>query len=86
MTRTPKPYYDEQGHLIIRPYRMKDLAAIYGVSTKTMKRWIDTKALAFSKKKKLFFTKEQVTGIFTKIGVPQKNALVVSIEKLKQAE
>jgi hypothetical protein len=85
MTRTQKPYYDEQGHLIIRPYRMKDLAAIYCVSTKTMKRWIDTKAPAYSNKTKMFFTIEQVTGIFIALGVPQKIALVVPIEKLKQA-
>ncbi len=85
MTRTQKPYYDEQGHLIIRPYRMKDLAAIYSVSTKTMKRWIDTKASAQSNKTKMFFTIEQVTGIFSTIGVPQKIALVAPIQQLKQA-
>ncbi len=85
MTRTPKPYYDEQGHLIIRPYRMKDLAAIYCVSAKTMKRWIDTKAPAYSNKTKMFFTIEQVTGIFTALGVPQKIALVIPIKELKQA-
>ena len=85
MTRTPKPYYDEQGHLMIRPYRMKDLAAIYSVSTKTMKRWIDTKAPAHSNKTKMFFTIEQVTGIFTALGVPQKIALVVPLKELKQA-
>ncbi|MBN8674999.1 MAG: hypothetical protein J0L56_12755 [Chitinophagales bacterium] len=64
---------------------MKDLAAIYCVSTKTMKRWIDSKAPAYSNKTKMFFTIEQVTGIFTALGVPQKIALVVPLKELKQA-
>lgn len=85
MQRIVKPYYDEQGDLIIRPYRMKDLAAIYGISTKTMKRWIDSKAPAYSNKTKMFFTIEQVRGIFTIIGIPQKIATVVSMEQLKNA-
>jgi hypothetical protein len=64
---------------------MKDLAAIYTVSTKTMKRWIDTKAPAYSNKTKMFFTIEQVKGIFSTIGVPQKISAVISLEQLKQA-
>lgn len=85
MQRIAKPYYDEQGYLIIRPYRMKDLAAIYTVSTKTMKRWIDTKAPAYSNKTKMFFTIEQVKGIFCTIGVPQKIAGIITLEQIKQA-
>ena len=85
MQRVPKPYYDEQGYLIIRPYRMKDLSAIYGVSTKTMKRWIDGKAPAYSNKTKMFFTIEQVTGIFTLLGMPQKISSIAPMQPLKQA-
>jgi hypothetical protein len=80
-----KALYDEQGNLIIRPYRLMDLAAIYDVSTRTMRRWIDAKAAEYGKKEKKYFTIEQVIGIITALGVPQKISLVVTMNPLKQA-
>lgn len=85
MQRKVKTYYDEQGNLIIRPYRMKDLAAIYDVSTRTMRRWIDAKAPEHGKKTKMYFTIEQVKGITNAIGVPQKISLVIPMQQFKQA-
>ncbi len=85
MQKTQKQLYDEQGNLIIRPYRLMDLAAIYDVSTRTMRRWIDAKAAEHGKKEKKYFTIEQVKGIITAIGLPQKISLVVTMQPLKQA-
>ena len=85
MQKTAKKLYDEQGNLIIRPYRLMDLAAIYDVSTRTMRRWIDAKAVEHGKKEKKYFTIEQVKGIITAIGLPQKISLVVTMQPLKQA-
>ena len=85
MQKTQKQLYDEQGYLIIRPYRLMDLAAIYDVSTRTMRRWIDAKAAEYGKKEKKYFTIEQVKGIITAIGLPQKISLVVTMQPLKQA-
>jgi hypothetical protein len=85
MQKKQKALYDEQGNLIIRPYRLMDLAAIYDVSTRTMRRWIDAKAAEYGKKEKKYFTIEQVIGIITALGVPQKISLVVSMNPLKQA-
>ena len=85
MQKTVKQLYDEQGNLIIRPYRLMDLAAIYDVSTRTMRRWIDAKAAEYGKKEKKYFTIEQVKGIITAIGLPQKISLVVTMQPLKQA-
>jgi hypothetical protein len=85
MQKTQKKLYDEQGNLIIRPYRLMDLAAIYDVSTRTMRRWIDAKAAEYGKKEKKYFTIEQVQGIITALGLPQKISLVVPMKPLKQA-
>jgi uncharacterized protein YjcR len=85
MQKTVKKLYDEQGNLIIRPYRLMDLAAIYGVSTRTLRRWIDGKAPEYGNKTKKYFTIEQVKGIVTALGMPQKISLVVPMQPLKQA-
>ncbi len=86
MPKTTKQLFDEQGNLIIRPYRLMDLAAIYEVSPRTIRRWIDAKAPEFGKKKKKYFTVDQVQGIVTALGIPQKVAVVIPMRHpLKQA-
>ena len=85
MQRKEKPYYDEQGSLIIRPYRMKDLAAIYGVSAKTIRRWLDSKVPDEGRKTNLYFTVDQVKTIVTALGIPHKISLVIPMQHLKQA-
>lgn len=67
-----KQYYDELGMLIIRPYRLKDLAAIYDVSRHTIRRWLNEKAAEYATKSKKYFTVEQVRGIVNALGMPQK--------------
>ncbi len=86
MQKTTKQVFDEQGNLIIRPYRLMDLAAIYDVSTRTLRRWIDAKAPEHGKKKKKYFTVDQVQGIVTALGIPQKVAVVIPLSSpLKKA-
>ena len=86
MQKTTKQIFDEQGNLIIRPYRLMDLAAIYDVSTRTLRRWIDAKAPEHGKKKKKYFTVDQVQGIVTALGIPQKVAVVIPLSPpLKKA-
>lgn len=86
MQKTTKQVFDEQGNLIIRPYRLMDLATIYDVSPRTIRRWIDAKAPEQGKKKKKYFTVDQVQGIVTALGIPQKIAVVMPMRQpLKQA-
>ncbi|MBL0267166.1 MAG: hypothetical protein IPP99_00370 [Chitinophagaceae bacterium] len=55
MQKTEKKFFDEQGNMLIRPYRLMDLAAIYDVSSKTMRRWIDAKAPNMEKTRNVFY-------------------------------
>ena len=86
MQKTTKQVFDEQGNLIIRPYRLMDLATIYDVSPRTIRRWIDAKVPKLGKKKKKYFTVDQVQGIVTALGIPQKVAVVIPMRQpIKQA-
>ncbi len=40
-THSPKQFFDGQGNLLIKPYRLKDLAAIFDINQLTLKRWMD---------------------------------------------
>lgn len=64
-------FFDEEGHLLIKPYRIKDLAEIYDVSTKTVRKWVANKA-GVEKTKSQYFTVNDVTKIVAAIGLPQK--------------
>lgn len=77
-------FYDDRGHLIVRPYRLKDLAAIYGVSTYTMKKWIKAHAKAYSDKTRKYYSVLQVRAILDALGHPHK-LLPTPIAKYKQA-
>ena len=56
----------------IRPYSTKDLAGIYGVCDKTLKRWIKPFATDIGEKNGWYFSVAQVKVIFEKLGVPCK--------------
>lgn len=66
-----RAFFDEEGHLLIKPYRIKDLAEIYDVSTKTVRKWVANKA-GVEKTKSQYFTVHDVTKIVAAIGLPQK--------------
>ncbi len=80
-----KKYFDDNGHLIIRPYRLKDLAIIYDVSTRTVRRWIDEKlSKGVGHKSRKYFSIEQVMAIVAVLGMPQKICVVIPMQPLKK--
>lgn len=81
---TQKEYYDEAGHFIIKPYRLKDLSAIFGVKENTLKRWM----LAYpelEKKGRQHYTIIQVRLMIEKFGLPQKLSVVMPLPVGKAA-
>ena len=57
---------------IIRPYSIKDMAAIYRVCDKTFKRWIMPFAADVGEKNGRYYSVVQVKIIFEKLGMPCK--------------
>ena len=56
----------------IRPYSTKDLAGIYGVCDKTLKKWVKPFASEVGEKNGRYYSVAQVKIIFEKLGVPCK--------------
>ncbi len=56
----------------IRPYSVKELASIYGVCDKTLKKWMKPFANEIGEKQGRYYTVAQVNVIFTKLGIPYK--------------
>ena len=54
----------------IRHYSHRELSRIYGVSEKTLHKWIKPFEEAIGKKQGRYYTIAQVTTIFDKLGVP----------------
>lgn len=65
-----KKYFDDTGALIVRPYMVQDLARIYNVSGKTIRRWINETVPESGKKTKKFFSLNQVQEIIKGLGNP----------------
>ena len=56
----------------IRPYSTKELAGIYNVCDKTMKKWINPFINEVGEKNGGYYSVVQVKVIFDKLGVPCK--------------
>ena len=56
----------------IRPYSTKELAIIYDVCDKTMKKWIKPFVAEVGEKNGRYYSVAQVKVIFDKLGVPCK--------------
>ncbi len=54
----------------LRPYSLKELAALYGVKPRTIKIWLEPFSEAIGEKKGRFYTLKQVKIIFKNIGEP----------------
>ena len=54
----------------IKPYSIKDLAGIYGVCAKTLKKWITPFIDEIGEKNGRYYSVAQVKVIFEKLGVP----------------
>jgi transcription initiation factor TFIIIB Brf1 subunit/transcription initiation factor TFIIB len=65
-------YFDSEGNFIIRPYMLKDLAEVYHVSAKTVRRWINKLIPEVGPKHAKYFTVNEVSKIVNAIGLPQK--------------
>lgn len=66
----PKKYFDENGLLIIKPYRMKDLCTIFDLNYRTMRRWIEQHKKELGKKNGQYFNAAQVSFMIGRFGMP----------------
>jgi len=55
----------------LKPYTVLELARLYGVSDRTMKKWIKPFETEIGSKVGYFYTIAQVKLIFEKLGMPQ---------------
>lgn len=55
---------------LIKPYSIKELAALYGVSTKTLRTWLRPHKEAIGERVSRYYTILQVRIIFEKLGMP----------------
>lgn len=56
--------------IFVKPYSVKELTALYGVSLKTFRKWIEPFKDELGDKHGAFFTIRQVKIIFDKLDVP----------------
>ena len=54
----------------VRPYTTRELAEIYGICSRTMKRWIEPLKEEVGEKRGRYYTVNQVRIIFEEIGLP----------------
>lgn len=54
----------------LRPYTLKELARIYGVSTKTMHRWMEPFKDELGPKRGRYYSIPQVRIFFTNLSLP----------------
>lgn len=71
---TIKQYYDTEGNLIVKPYRLKDLVAIFDVNAKTLKRWMEKypEELGTKERNGKYYSVNQVRFMIEKFGLPGK--------------
>ncbi len=68
----PKKYFDEQGKLIIKPYRLTDLSAIFDVNYKTMRRWMNNFPSELNKRDGKYYSIRQVEFMIAQFGLPRR--------------
>lgn len=56
--------------IAVKPYSPQELAAIYGVSSKTIKRWLTPFYHDIGERQGRYYTIAQVQVIFEKLGLP----------------
>jgi transposase-like protein len=70
----PKQYFDDAGGLIIKPYRISDLATIFDIHRDTMRKWMLSYPEQLTKREGKYFSVRQVEFIIEKFGRPSKAA------------
>jgi hypothetical protein len=58
------------GEITVKAYTTKELAALYGISSKTIKTWLQPYTTLIGEKRGRYYTTLQVRTIFEKIGEP----------------
>jgi hypothetical protein len=56
--------------VLLKPYTLRELALVYGVSVKVVKTWLKDTAPYTGEKRGRFYTARQVAIIFRLLGVP----------------
>lgn len=70
MQSRQRRYFDENGLLIIKPYRLKDLCVIFDLTHHVMRAWIKENKELIGERKGHYFNAEQVTFIIGRFGMP----------------
>jgi len=55
---------------LVKPYTVKELAGLYGVSTKTLRTWMMPHKEAIGERVSRYFTALQIQTIFDRLGMP----------------
>jgi hypothetical protein len=58
--------------LRIKPYSVKELAGLYGICSRTFKKWLEPFEPAIGPRNGRYYTIHQVNIIFDKLGTPEK--------------
>ena len=72
ITYQRKQYFDTDGKLFVKPYRLSDLAIIFDVNRKTMRKWLDKYPEQFGKREGKYFYIRQVEFCLQTFGLPGK--------------
>jgi len=60
----------ESSNIVIRPYSPAELAGIYGVSVKTLYKWMAAFTSEIGERRGRYFTALQVARIMHRLGIP----------------
>jgi len=63
-------YFDKEGRLIVKPYRIVDLCAIFDVSYRTLRSWIDIHVREIGERIGKYYTAIQVERMLIIFGRP----------------
>ena len=61
-----------QSTIVLKPYSVKEIATVFSVSDRTIKKWIEPFEPEIGRKQGRYYTVLQVKMIFEKLGVPGK--------------
>jgi transposase-like protein len=55
----------------VKTYSVKEVAGLYGISTKTLKKWLTPFEKEIGERRGYFYYPKQVKVIFDKLGLPE---------------
>ena len=69
-----KKYFDGNGNLIVKPYRMMDLCIIFDVHYKTLRGWIEGHREEIGDRRGIYYNTAQVETMLRRFGKPHCTA------------